>query len=206
MRVTIAVDDISLPLPPMATPDIRQTIIEILLELLDANGVDDVHIVIANSLHRRMSAPEMKRMVGPKIHHAFYPDRYYYNDVEDPDGFVSLGDDRPRGGGQHPPPRVESDLVIYVNINLVPMDGGHKSVTIGLGDYEVTRPHHEPTTMRSSGYMDPKHSTMNTKIPAAGGHRPAAPERLSHRDGAEQPDVLWPDRIPVEERGRVHRD
>src|SRR3954451_6923366 len=59
MRVTIAIDDISMPLPPMATPDIRQTIIEILLELLDANGVDDVHIVIANSLHRRLSEPEM---------------------------------------------------------------------------------------------------------------------------------------------------
>src|SRR5919205_21184 len=62
MRVTIAVDDISLPLPPMATPDIRQTIIEILLELCDANGVDDVHIVIANSLHRRLSEAEMRRM------------------------------------------------------------------------------------------------------------------------------------------------
>ena len=36
MRVTIALDDISLPLPPMRTPDIRQTILEILLELLDA--------------------------------------------------------------------------------------------------------------------------------------------------------------------------
>src|SRR3954471_4661776 len=64
MRVTIAVDDISLPLRPMVLPDVRQTIIEILLELLDANGVDDVHIVIANSLHRRLSAAEMKRMVG----------------------------------------------------------------------------------------------------------------------------------------------
>jgi hypothetical protein len=57
MRVTIAVDDISLPLPPMATPDIRQTILEILLELLDANGVDDVHIIVANSLHRRLTTP-----------------------------------------------------------------------------------------------------------------------------------------------------
>ena len=54
MRVTIAVDDISLPLPPMVRPDVRETIIEILLELLDANGVDDVHIIIANSLHRKM--------------------------------------------------------------------------------------------------------------------------------------------------------
>ena len=55
MRVTIAIDDISLPLPPMATPDIRQTILEIVLEMLGANGVDDVHIIIANSLHRKMT-------------------------------------------------------------------------------------------------------------------------------------------------------
>ena len=64
MRVTIALDDISLPLPPMATPDIRETILEIVLELLDANGVDDVHLIIATSLHRRLTEGEMKRMVG----------------------------------------------------------------------------------------------------------------------------------------------
>jgi hypothetical protein len=168
MRVTIAVDDISVPLPPMATPDIRQTIIEILLEMLDANGVDDVHIIVATCLHRKMTEPEMRRMVGSKIHDAFYPDRYYCNDVEDPDGFVHLGTTEHKEPVNIHRRAVESDLVIYVNINFVPMDGGHKSVTIGLGDYEVTRPHHEPTTMRSSGYMDPKSSTMATKIERQG--------------------------------------
>src|SRR5262249_18149493 len=34
MKLTIALDDISLPLPPMQTPDVRQTILEVLLELL----------------------------------------------------------------------------------------------------------------------------------------------------------------------------
>jgi lactate racemase len=168
MRVTIAVDDISVPLPPMATPDIRRTIIEILLEMLDANGVDDVHIIVATCLHRKMTEPEMRRMVGPKIHDAFYPDRYYCNDVEDPDGFVHLGTTEHKEPVNIHRRAVESDLIIYVNINFVPMDGGHKSVTIGLGDYEVTRPHHEPATMRSSGYMDPKNSTMATKIERQG--------------------------------------
>ena len=55
MQVTIAVDDISLPLPPMATPDIRQTVLEIVLDMLPGHGVDDVHIIIANSLHRKMT-------------------------------------------------------------------------------------------------------------------------------------------------------
>src|SRR5262245_7393532 len=34
MKVTIAVDDISLPLPPMKRPDIRQTICEIVIEMM----------------------------------------------------------------------------------------------------------------------------------------------------------------------------
>ncbi|MGZ3424114.1 MAG: lactate racemase domain-containing protein, partial [Polyangiales bacterium] len=40
MKVVIAIDDISLPLPPMALPDVRQTILEIVLELLTDSGVD----------------------------------------------------------------------------------------------------------------------------------------------------------------------
>jgi hypothetical protein len=169
MRVTIAIDDISLPLPPMATPDVRQTVLEILLELMDANGVDDVHIIVANSLHRRMTAAEMKRVVGAKIFDAFYPDRFYNHDAEDPDGIVQLGKT-----DHHEPVNinrraVESDLVIYVNINLVPMDGGHKSVTVGLCDYESLRPHHEPETIRASdSYMDPPRSALSTKVERMG--------------------------------------
>jgi hypothetical protein len=165
MRVTIALDDISLPLPPMRTPDIRQTILEILLELLDANGVDDVHLVIANCLHRYMTESEMKRMVGKKIFDAFYPDRYYNHDAEDPDNLVHLGKT------SHGEPMninrrcVESDLVIYVNITLVPMDGGHKSMAVGLCDYESVRVHHEPETIAASdSMMDLPHSMLNTKI------------------------------------------
>jgi hypothetical protein len=169
MRVTIAVDDISLPLPPMVRPDVRETIIEILLELLDANGVDDVHIIVANSLHRKMTGAEMKRMVGTKIFDAFYPDRYYCHDAEDPDGMVHLGVTAMNEPVNINRRAVESDLVIYVNINLVPMDGGHKSVTVGLCDYDSLRPHHEPQTIRdSNSYMDPKTSMLNTKVERMG--------------------------------------
>jgi hypothetical protein len=169
MRVTIAVDDISLPLPPMTTPDLRQTIIEILLDLLDANGVDDVHIVIANALHRKMTEAEMRRMVGTKIHNAFYPDRYYNHDAEDPDGMVHLGVTEQNETVNINRRAVESDLVIYVNINLSPMNGGHKSVTVGLCDYDSLRPHHEPETIRASdSYMDPKRSMLSTKFDRMG--------------------------------------
>ena len=64
---------------------------------------------------------------------------------------------------------VEADLVIYVNLNLVPMDGGHKSVAVGLCGYESLKPHHNPKVMRQChSYMDPKTSMLNTVVERMG--------------------------------------
>jgi lactate racemase len=162
MKVTIAVDDISLPLPPMKTPDVRQTILEIVLELLADSGVDDVHIIIANALHRRMTEAEMKRMVGQKIWDAFYPDRYYNHDAEDPEGMTELERTAHNEVVAVNRRAAESDLLIYVNINLVPMDGGHKSVGTGLANYESLRAHHNARTIRESeSYMEPARSALH---------------------------------------------
>src|SRR2546425_853603 len=84
MKVVIAIDDISLPLPPMRTPDVRQIMLEIVLPLLADSGVDDVHLLIANALHRRMTEAEMRRMVGSKIFETYYPDHYTNHDAEEP--------------------------------------------------------------------------------------------------------------------------
>src|SRR5688500_8032491 len=162
MKVSIAIDDISLPLPPMRTPYVRQTILEIVLELLADSGVDDVHLIIANALHRRMTEAEMRRMVGGKIFDAYYPDRYYNHDAEDPDGILEL--ERTAHGEVVAINRraAESDLLIYVNINLVPMDGGHKSVGTGLANYASLRAHHNCRTIRESdSYMEPARSQLH---------------------------------------------
>ena len=146
----------------------RQTILEIVLELLADSGVDDVHIIIANALHRRMTEAEMKRMVGEKIFDAYYPDRYYNHDAEDPDGMVELGETEHGEVVEINRRAAESDLLIYVNINLVPMDGGHKSVGVGLCDYESLRAHHNPKTIRDSdSYMDPTRSRAATRATSA---------------------------------------
>ena len=47
-------------------------------------------------------------MVGEKIFDAYYPDRYYNHDAEDPDGIVELErTSARRGGGDQPPRRRE---------------------------------------------------------------------------------------------------
>jgi nickel-dependent lactate racemase len=169
MKVTIALDDISLPLPPMRTPDIRQQILEIVLELLADSGVDDIHLIIATSLHRRMTPDEMKRMTGQAIFDAYYPDRYYNHDAEDPEGMVEFERTAENEVVAVNRRAAESDLTIYVNINLVPMDGGHKSVGVGLCNYASLRAHHNPQTIRASNsYMDPKASALNTSVERIG--------------------------------------
>src|SRR5919198_3118091 len=46
MRLTIAFDDISLPLPQMQTPDIRGRILENVLEVAARRGVEDVRLIV----------------------------------------------------------------------------------------------------------------------------------------------------------------
>ena len=45
MRLTIAFDDLSIPLPTMRKPDIRQRIIEQVLTMAAEAGVDDVELI-----------------------------------------------------------------------------------------------------------------------------------------------------------------
>jgi hypothetical protein len=165
MKVLIAIDDISLPLPPMRTPDVRQLILEIVLQLCADSGVDDVHLLVANALHRRMTPDEMKRMVGQKIFDAYYPDRYSNHDAEEPGGIVELGQTDVGERVRISRRATEADLVIYLNVNFVPMDGGHKSVGTGLTDYLGLKAHHTPHAIRGShSYMEPRHSALHGSV------------------------------------------
>ncbi|MEK7704331.1 MAG: lactate racemase domain-containing protein [Myxococcota bacterium] len=169
MRVTIAVDDISLPLPFMKAPDVRERVLRVVLQMLADYAVDDIHIIVATGLHRRMTASEVRHMVGDHIFEGYWPDRLYNHDGEDPDGIVHLGT---TDAGEHVELNrraVESDLIIYVNINLVPMDGGHKSVAVGLANYRTMLSHHNPTVLRqTASYMEPSRSHMHSVMDRMG--------------------------------------
>jgi len=162
MRLTIAFDDISLPLPPMRLPDVRQRVIEQVLERAYRAGVQDIHLIAALAIHRRMTPAELRRAVGPHVFDAFHPDRLYNHDAEDPEGIVTLGETELGETVTLSKRAAESDLLIYVNVNMVTMDGGHKSVAIGLGTYASLRVHHNVHTMRHSrSFMDPERSELH---------------------------------------------
>ena len=162
IKVTIAFDDVSLPLPRMARPDIRQTVLEVVLERLERAGVTDIELICAICLHRRCTPAELKHFVGPAIFKRFWPHRLYNHDAEDPTGNLHLGKTESGEDVEINRRAVESDLLIYVNINLATMDGGHKSVPVGLATYKSVRHHHNAATMlHESSYMDPVRSLFH---------------------------------------------
>ena len=160
MKLTIAFDDISLPLPPMQRPDIRQRIIEQVLDLAAAAGVDDVHLIAALALHRRMTEPELREALGDRVYDAFAPQGALYNhDAEDPDNLAFLGTTAHGEEVEINKRAAESEQLVYVNINIVSMDGGHKSTATGLASYRSIKHHHNVHTMQhSKSFMD-RHSS-----------------------------------------------
>lgn len=164
MKLTIAFDDVSLPLPPMKRPDIRQLVIEEVLELAAAAGVDDVVLIAALALHRRMHDFELRHALGDRVYDAFAPHGLLQqHDAEDPGNLVHLGMTDKGEDVEINKRAAESDLLVYVNINLVAMDGGHKSVATGLASYKSLRHHHNPQTMRHSrSFMDQEHSALHS--------------------------------------------
>jgi lactate racemase len=169
MKLTIAVDDISVPLPPMARPDIRERVLNIVLALLADYGVDDIEIIIATSVHRRLKTHEIRHMLGDKVFNQYWPDRLYNHDAEDSENMVEIGETEYGEVVELNRRAVESDLLIYVNLNFVPMDGGHKSVAVGLCGYKSLKAHHTPGVMRRChSYMDPENSGLATSVERMG--------------------------------------
>ncbi len=165
MKLTIAFDDISIPLPPMQKPDIRQLVIEKVLEKAYAKGVEDIHLIAALGLHRRMTRAELAHCLGKKIVDRFYPNRLYNYDAEDEENNVVIG--KTEHGEEVSVSRrvAESDLLVYVNINFISMDGGHKSVHTGLSPYSSIRHHHNPRTLENTrSLMDPPNSAMHGSL------------------------------------------
>lgn len=166
-RILIAFDDNCQPFPPTARPDIRQTMITRLLELLEDYGVkrENVQLRCAVALHRKMRRHELECMLGERIVAEFWPDRLSNFDAEDPDDIVSLEETEHGEPVETSSAVVDSDLVLYVDTIQIPLNGGHKSVAVGFGTYNSIAPHHAPQmTEHSPHVMQPEGSCMHATI------------------------------------------
>ena len=76
----------------MRRPDIRGTIIEAVLVRAAAAGVDDVALVAATGLNRRMTPAELQYLLGERVFRSFFADGLLTNhDAEDHDKLAAVG-------------------------------------------------------------------------------------------------------------------
>jgi len=166
-RILIAFDDNCQPFPETSRPDIRQQALEALLPLLYSYGVQkkNIRLVCAVALHRKMKKHELARMVGRRIMSEFHPTQLDNSDAEYREDIVDLGETEEGERVQVCKGVVDSDLVIYVDSVQIPLNGGHKSVAVGLGTYESISNHHHPKmTAESPHVMQPENSKMHDCI------------------------------------------
>ena len=162
MRLTIVFDDVSLPLPSMIRPDVRGRVIEQVLEMAARNGVEDIELIAANALHRRMTPAELKHVVGDRVFRAYFPGHLRNHDAEDRDNLTHLGMTHADEDVEINRRAAESDLLVYVNVNLIALNGGPKSVAVGLASYRSLRHHHNSHTLRHSrSFNDPPNSALH---------------------------------------------
>ena len=127
-RLTIVVDDSTVPVPPMRRPDVRASVVETVLGRAARAGVDDVAVIIGTGLNRRMTPAERQRMLGERVFRSFFADGLLSNhDAEDADRLTQVD-------GQLINSRVaESDLVIYVHVVADPRHCGGSELAAAVG-------------------------------------------------------------------------
>ena len=90
-------------------------------------------------------------------------------DAERPGGLTSLGKTADGIEVELNARAVSSDLIIYVNLTFVSMNGGYKSLGTGLVGYRTLKGHHNPGTIRETEcYMEPARSTLAKKMEGVG--------------------------------------
>ena len=159
-RVVIAFDDNALPLPSMRR-ELRPLAISAILQRLAKAGVQqqNVRLICAQGLHRKLTDAELTRLVGRDTFRRYAVGNH---DAEEPDQLVSLGATDEGEEVEINRAVTDSDLLIYVNINWTQMNGGWKSVVVGLGSYACISQHHNPDVLtKSRSLMEPHQSAMH---------------------------------------------
>lgn len=206
-RVTIAFDDLCLPIPAMQT-DPRQLIMEEILNRLFKIGIDRDHIrlICANGLHRKWTLAELKTVLGQRVIAAMGPERIACHDATRKDRLIYLGSTESGASIEINRAVDESDMTIYVNVNFTTMNGGWKSILVGLGSWESIRHHHSPQQWNGvDSIMDPAQSPMHRMLNEMGkrvGERYNIFQVESVINNRVWPGMLGPMLAPMAERPR----
>ncbi len=132
IRLTITFSDVTVP-TPWARDDVRRVLVEHVLSAAATAGVDDVVLIAANGLRRRLTAKDQLALLGERVCRSFAGDeRLRSHDAEDADQLVTVGE--VDGVAVALNRRVvESDVVVHVGVVAERGHGGWREIATGLG-------------------------------------------------------------------------
>jgi hypothetical protein len=162
-RVVIAFDDPCVPVPIMRG-DVRAPMIETLLRRLFAMGIgkDRIRLICANGLHRKWTLDELALLLGKNVISEIGPERISCHDGTREEELAFLGSTPDGHEVEINRAVTESDVTIYVNVNYTSMNGGWKSVPVGLGSWRSIRHHHTPREWNlDASVMNPHTNPMH---------------------------------------------
>lgn len=161
-RVTVAFDDCAIPPRPMRQ-DFRKIALETVIQILLNVGVrlSDIKLICANGLHRKWTRRELATLIGDEIALKTPPTHLLCHDAEDRENLLYLGETERGIEVEIAKAVVEADQCIYLNITPTPMNGGWKSIVVGLSSFRSIRHHHRPYPSRGFSVMDPEHSSFH---------------------------------------------
>jgi hypothetical protein len=167
MKVTLSLADTSMP--QTRTPDARQTVLELVLEELAAHGVEDVELVVATGLNRRLKAKELRQLVGDRVFSAHFPKRLKNHDAVKSEELSLIGETEYDEVVELNRRAAESDLLIVINVCTLPNHGGYESLCVGLGSHRSIRTHYNPNVLRRCfSALDPASSGLATSVERTG--------------------------------------
>src|SRR6195952_1011022 len=137
-RVTIVFDDLSQPITSRTAPDVRQRVIERVLELAAAAGVDDVELIAATGLRRRLTPYDLQKVLGERVFASFFPEQLHSHDAED-GNLVEVGTAADGTPIEINARVVSSDLVISVRLATAVGNEGAAAVATKLCSARTAR-------------------------------------------------------------------
>jgi len=163
-RVVIAFDDVSLPLPAMMD-DVRGKAAEVVIEKISTIGVKkkNIQFICAGGLHRKVKPKEFSHILGKKVYKE-YKHQILNHDADDTENLIVLGTTEEGFDVEINKTAAEADLIIYLSIAWTQLNGGWKSIVVGLGTYKSIIPHHSPEILKESPFMEPETSGLHRII------------------------------------------
>lgn len=135
-RVTVLIDDLSLPVPPPAH-DPRGDMLEVVLGALAKKGVraEQIQVLVANGLSRQWRSVELMDALGEQLV-AAHP--VTCHDAESTTGLTRIGevDGQPVEVNRA---LAEADLVVHLNVVSTPLMAGAYPVVCGALGYKTVR-------------------------------------------------------------------